>query len=218
MKNACAHTFANDNKYKLRDRCVQLMKKWKVILLAGAAEEKASEEKKVAEREHNANPTEKAGVATMPVSSENLKDEVAQKLAVEQAVEPSVPTTDLHTVKPPQPIVPEQVIQPPQKDHTEIQQASITKEVEMHDVSTDGLLRESTLKIEQPTSTTTDVHGKDTATKQHVVKAADSNPSIDTIMEEASNGNVPSAVVAEAPTSMDLATETALDVLESSTT
>ncbi|KAG2176240.1 hypothetical protein INT43_005474, partial [Umbelopsis isabellina] len=40
MKNACAHTFPNDSKYKLKDRCLHLMKKWKTVLLAGAAEEK----------------------------------------------------------------------------------------------------------------------------------------------------------------------------------
>ncbi|KAI8580646.1 hypothetical protein K450DRAFT_236594 [Umbelopsis ramanniana AG] len=213
MKNACAHSFASDSKYKLRDRCVQLMKKWKVVLLAGAAEEKASDEKKTAEKGLHVKSTEQAGGSPKLTSAEKQKDEIAKQLAVEQAVVPSVPTTE-----PPQPLVSDPAIHPPQKNNTEIKVASITKEVDMQEVSKEGLLQENTLMMGQATTTVTDIHGKDTSSQQHGIEYADTNQSVDTIMDEASHGTLPSAMVADAPSSVNLAADPTLELLGSSTT
>jgi hypothetical protein len=218
MKNACAHTFSNDSKYKLRDRCVQLMKKWKVVLLAGAAEEKASDEKKTTEKGHNVRSTEQAGGSPKLTSAEKQKDEIAKQLAVEQAVVPSVPSTTLEAAEP---LVSDPAIETPQQNSTETQVASITKEVDMQEVSKEGLLQESTLMSGQATFITTDTHGgKDTTSQQQhgIEYTAETNQSVDTIMEEASNGTLPSAVVADAPSSVNLAADTTLDLLGSSTT
>ena len=220
MKNACAHTFSNDSKYKLRDRCVQLMKKWKVVLLAGAAEEKASDDKKTTEKGLNVRSTEQAGGSPKLTSAEKQKDDIAKQLAVEQAVVPSVPSTTLEAAEPAQPLVSDPAIKTSQQNSTEIQVASITKEVDMQEVSKEGLLQESTLMSGQATFITTDTHGgKDTTSQQHGIEyTADTNQSVDTLMEEASHGTLPSAVVADAPSSVNLAADTTLDLLGSSTT
>jgi hypothetical protein len=218
MKNACAHNFSNDSKHKLRDRCVQLMKKWKVVLLAGAAEEKASDEKKTTEKGHHVKSTEQASGSPKPTSAEKQKDEIAKQLAVEQAVVPSVPSTTVKATEPPHTLMSDPAINPTQQNSTEILAASITKEVDMQEVSKEGLLQESALMMGQATLTTTDTHGKDTTSQQHGIEYADTNQSVDTIMEEASHGTLPSAVVADAPSSVDLAADPTLDLLGSSTT
>lgn len=205
MKNACAHSFANDSKYKLRDRCVQLMKKWKVVLLAGAAEEKAADEKKTAEK----GLTEHAGGSPKLTSAEKQKDEIAKQLAVEQAEEPSVPAATEA------PLVSDPAIHSPHQNNTQV--TSITKEVAMQEVSKEGLLQESTLMMGQATVTTTaDTHG--IASQQHGIEYTDTHQSVDTIMREASHETLPSAVVADAPSSVDLAADPTLELLGSSTT
>ncbi|KAI9287349.1 hypothetical protein BC943DRAFT_275093 [Umbelopsis sp. AD052] len=205
MKNACAHSFANDSKYKLRDRCVQLMKKWKVVLLAGAAEEKAADEKKTADK----GLTEHAGGSPKLTSAEKQKDEIAKQLAVEQAVEPSVPAATEA------PLVSDPAIHSPHQNNTQV--TSITKEVAMQEVSKEGLLQESTLMMGQATVTTTkDTHG--IASQQHGIEYTDTHQSVDTIMGEASHESLPSAVVADAPSSVDLAADPTLELLGSSTT
>ncbi|KAG2187470.1 hypothetical protein INT44_005159 [Umbelopsis vinacea] len=205
MKNACAHSFANDSKYKLRDRCVQLMKKWKVVLLAGAAEEKAADENKTAEK----GLTEHAGGSPKLTSAEKQKDEIAKQLAVEQAVEPSVPAATEA------PLVSDPAIHSPHQNNTQV--TSITKEVAMQEVSKEGLLQESTLMMGQATVTTTaDTHG--IASQQHGIEYTDTHQSVDTIMREASHETLPSAVVADAPSSVDLAADPTLELLGSSTT
>lgn len=193
------------------------MKKWKVVLLAGAAEEKATDEKQTTEKGLNVRSSEQVGGSPKLTSAEKQKDDIAKQLAVEQAVLPSVPSTKVEAAEP---LVSDPAIEASQQNSTGVQVTSITKEVDMQEISKDGLLQESTLMSDQATFMTTDTHcTKDTTSQQHGIEyTADTNQSIDTIMEEASHATLPSAVIADAPSSVNQAADTTLDLLGSTTT
>ncbi|GAB5587743.1 hypothetical protein Unana1_02643 [Umbelopsis nana] len=190
MKNACSHTFANDTKYKLRDRCVQLMKKWKVVLLAGSAEEKS--EAKKAEKANDASET---------------------------SVEPAKEASNDHVVEPPKVAKPEQLAEAAQS-LVETEQANtsqneqITKDVAMPYVPTQEVVEEKQTIVEQQvTSNVTD--GKDVIIQEAAAQQQIEATHIDTIMEENSNADLPSSVVSQ--TAMDLGTDPTLDLLGQST-
>lgn len=198
MKNACGHTFANDTKYRLRERCLQLMKKWKVVLLAGSAEEKS------------ANGAKKSGKTEKATNDEHPSEQASEPQSPKQAVEAPKIEQAIAPLNTDQATEPSQLLNVEQATTTT--DPSITKELEMPLAPKEGtLLQEHAISEEQVMS---DAQGKELTTGiQEAVHAE--NQMTDTVMEDSSNADLPSTVVSQA--AMDLVTDPTLDLLGQST-
>lgn len=165
MKNACAHTFPNDTKYKLKDRCLHLMKKWKVVLLAGAAEEK------------DANGSKKPGKSSEGASKNG------------QSAASSVTKDSVY------------------------EEAVIAKS-ELQAVSKDKVLAATAAESAALVSAGLEVAP---AILDDVEKEGKAKVDGDTVMIESSAVELPSAVVAQAPSTMDLEDDPTVSILGQST-
>ncbi|CAM0138063.1 unnamed protein product [Umbelopsis sp. WA50703] len=167
MKNACAHTFPNDTKYKLKDRCLHLMKKWKVVLLAGAAEEKDA-----------ANGTKKTGGKSNEAAGKNSQSEASS--VTKQSAE-----DDAIAAKP-----------------------------ELQNVAKDKVLGATAVDPAVFVSADLEVAP---AIQNDVQKAGEFKADGDIVMTETSAAELPSSMVAQAPTSMDIGDDTVVNLLGQST-
>lgn len=165
MKNACAHTFANDTKFKLKDRCLHLMKKWKVVLLAGAAEEKDANGSK-----NGGKSSEAAGKNGQSTASSVTKDSVTEETVVAKS--------------------------------------------EIQVVSNDEVLAVTAAESAAVVSAELEVAP---ALQDNSEKDGESKVDGDTLMLESSATELPSAVVSQAPSAMELGDDTTASILGQST-